>query len=77
MAKWTMGKWKMESINLNNSNHPLYTNNTVPETVSILEMSENWDAVYRSERWIDVEKLPYSLNETPTEILTRFFGTFK
>ena len=73
MAKWTMEKWKLESVNFNNRDHPLYVNDTVQETVSILEMSENRDAVYRGERWIDVNKLPYSLNETPTKILTMFW----
>lgn len=70
-----MKDWKEENqhINLQNNDHPLYINDTVQETADILEMSKNRDAVYRSERWIDVDKLPYSLNEIPTKILTDFW----
>ena len=61
-------------INLENE-HPLYGDDSVQDTTDTLEMSKNRDAVYRGERWIAVEKLPYSLNETPTDILTKFWTT--
>jgi len=63
----------MEKLEINTNEHPLYINTNVEDTTSTSEMSENRDAVYRGERWIAVEKLPYSLNEMPTEILTKFW----
>ena len=67
-------KNKEKHPNLQIDEHPLYGNNKVEgEIENILDMSKNRDAVYRGERWIEANKLPYSLNEIPVKILTIFW----